>query len=163
METMKKQWLSPVSGVQKFVPQYCAAPCINKETDEVTWRARCNTSQSLVFFMDGTTGINGGTANDWIWDTSRGGCGNYHDFTMTAGNPITANSMTLPGVTINNWNTNQHTSNAPANVRNRDLWNGYELKEEYRYLLKEAYYNDECIGGGLWLVTNDLLNFHIVS
>ena len=32
METMKRGWVSPVSGVQRFVPQYCQSSCTQSVT-----------------------------------------------------------------------------------------------------------------------------------
>ena len=47
METMKRNWVSPVSGVQKFVPQRYCADCGDYD---YAFTATCRSGSCLVFF-----------------------------------------------------------------------------------------------------------------
>lgn len=158
METMKRRWVSPVSGVQKFVPQYCASPCTNKDGEKVIWRAQCRTAeegQCLIFFLD----------NDWTWDASRGGCGGEHEFEMTVGQEIQSNCWLLVKYDESDWYTSPH-----------DWWvegsDGHRTKTlnpsmidtlKNRGELVKGYYNDHVLGSNKWLVTEHLSEIKIVS
>lgn len=65
METMKKQWGKPLTGVQRFVPQYCQTPC-GDGTTMVTYNFWCNAGngRSYYVWLDNNT-IGGDAEGDW--------------------------------------------------------------------------------------------------
>ena len=67
METTKRNWVSPVSGVQKFVPQRYCGDCGDYDD---AFTATCRSGSCLVFF-DGVIGESGN--GDYISDACRGG------------------------------------------------------------------------------------------
>ena len=162
METMKRSWVSPVSGVQRFVPQYCASPCTHKEGDTVVWEAKCRDAQALIFYGF-TTDL---TAQDWTWDASRGGCGRTHQFEMPVGEIIGPNCYLL--VNYNSGNIDSSPSEWWTNRRRTTLKPDIVPTLIASGELMEGYYNDHILGeghGGFtnWLVTEDLASIHISS
>jgi hypothetical protein len=121
METMKRNWVSPVSGVQQFVPQEFVASCEN----ENEWIATCDDYASLIFLAPN------GVLQDYVLDNNRGGCGRSHTFYVDQGDIVVGadgkvqpNAYLLAGVSAG-WNNTNNVSNYKAYFT-EESWAEYE-------------------------------------
>ena len=162
METMKKEWGKPLTGVQEFVPQEFIAACHGYED---AYAAKCRDVSCLIFFDDG----------NYTSDANRGGCGQEHIFRASQGDDLTAlrqgNCWVLPDIrsrqpgTVNAGNyvgTDPDDLNDIFASRGNQDGTGWTIIPTKVEALKTAgilvrgYYNSECLGGGGWLVTDEL-------
>ena len=92
METMKKEWGKPLTGVQEFMPSEFCAPC-GDGTTMVTYEFWCNAGTGSYYVWEETNGTTGlqtsGYNHDKCWAGPSGTWGSYHPCNAT-------HSVTVP-------------------------------------------------------------------
>ena len=159
METMKSEWGASRLEVQVFAPNEFVASCAGYED---AYKAKCRDVSCLIFFDDG----------NYTSDANRGGCGQEHIFRASSGDDMTAlregNCWVLPDIRSRQpgtANANSYVGNGAndifARAGNQD-GTGWTIKPtmidhlKATNVLVRGYYNSNCLGGGGWLVTDDL-------
>lgn len=159
MSMKRKDWSSPRTSLQEFAPQEFVASCAGYED---AYKAKCRDVSCLIFFDDG----------DYTSDANRGGCGQEHIFRASSGDDMIAlregNCWVLPDIRSRQpgtVNANSYVGNgaddyfARAGQTNGTGWTikpGMVGSLKTAGILKRGYYNPNCLGGGGWLVTDEL-------
>ncbi len=146
--------------VEEFIPNRYCASC--PEGSNV-WEAKCRSARALIFY--------GGTEteypSDWVSDACRGGCGKTHTFELEPGTVIEPNCWIITSINSNSAPANypEYFTRASSSF-GETHWQLTEAGLEH-YLaageLLPAYYNSDCLDGGSWLVTEDLMHIHPTS
>lgn len=159
----KKIYERPVMMVEMFVPNRYCATC--SEGADV-WVATCRNGRALIFYGGGEDG-----PDDWESDACRGGCGKTHEFKLEPGTTIGPNCWIITSVQTG-WGGNapsnypQYFTHTHSGGIDGSGWTLNEAGQAYfreRGELLPAYYNNECLDGGSWLVTEDLMHIHPTS